>query len=141
MKITKIITKSEQETFESAKNITKDIISGDVFLLEGPLGAGKSVFTRGILAGLGVSESVPSPTFTLVNEYSGTFPIYHFDLYRINNPFELYEIGFEDYIYGQGVSLVEWASKGGDLMPENAIIVDIKITSDDQREITIQWNR
>lgn len=141
MKINNFHSNSELETFQIAKDISKKIVPGDVFLIEGPLGAGKSVFIRGILSGLGVNEAVPSPTFTLVNEYKGIYPIYHFDLYRINNPFELYEIGFEDYVYSDGVSLIEWASKGGDLMPENAINIDIKIKSDNEREIKIQWNR
>jgi len=129
----------ELDTYNIGKEISKKILSGDVLLLEGSLGAGKSVFIRGVIEGLGVNEAIPSPTFTIVNEYSGKFQIYHFDFYRINDPFELYEIGFEDYIYSDGVSLIEWASKASDLMPENAISVNIKIISDNERQIDISW--
>ena len=103
----KFYSKSEKETFEFAKSIANRVKAGDIFLIKGPLGAGKSVFIRGISRGLGVNEPMPSPSFTIVNEYKGIFTIYHFDFYRINTPFELYEIGFEDYIYSNGVSFIE----------------------------------
>ncbi|OHD12456.1 MAG: tRNA (adenosine(37)-N6)-threonylcarbamoyltransferase complex ATPase subunit type 1 TsaE [Spirochaetes bacterium GWD1_27_9] len=134
----KFYSNSEENTFLLAKEYAQGIKSGDVILLEGTLGAGKSIFARGLLAGLDVDSNVPSPTFTLVNEYKGKYTIYHFDFYRLNDPFELYEIGFEDYIYSDGVSLIEWAEKGGDLIPTNSIKVTIKITSDNEREIVIQ---
>ena len=133
------ISKSEIETFNIAKNLSKKLASGDVVLLEGPLGAGKSIFIRGILKGLGINENVPSPTFTLVNEYKAAKNIYHFDLYRINDPYELYEIGFEEYIYSDGISLIEWASKAGELVPDKAMQVDINIISDNERKININW--
>ena len=85
---------------------------GDVVLLEGPLGAGKTALTQGIGAGLGVRETINSPTFTLLKEYMGRLPLYHFDLYRIEDPEELFALGFEDYFGGEGVCVVEWADRG-----------------------------
>ena len=118
-------SKSEIDTFNLGLNLSKHIEPGVVIGLDGSLGAGKSVFIRGVLSGLGVKEAIPSPTFTLVNEYSALYKIYHFDLYRLNDPYELYEIGFEDYIYSDGISLIEWYNKAGDILPED--IVKIKI--------------
>lgn len=85
---------------------------GDVVLLEGPLGAGKTALTQGIGAGLGVRETINSPTFTLLKEYMGRLPLYHFDLYRIEDPEELFALGFEEYFSGEGVCVVEWADRG-----------------------------
>lgn len=110
-------------------------------MLDGDIGAGKSVLARGIAAGLGVTEPMPSPTFTLVNEYDAKYKIYHFDFYRLNDPYELYEIGFEDYVYSEGVSLIEWYSKGGELIPNESILVSIKIESGNKRKIEINWTR
>ena len=132
------LSHSEKETFQYAQKLADKVKPGDIFLMEGDLGAGKSVFVRGIARGLGVEEAMPSPTFTIINEYSGKMPLYHFDLYRINDPYELFEIGFEEYIYSNGVSFIEWPSKAEDLAPENAIIVTIKIHPDG-REIHIKW--
>jgi len=99
---------SPLETFNIGFNLSKEIKSGDIIGLEGSLGSGKSVLIRGVLSGLGVSEVIPSPTFTLVNEYVAKFNIFHFDLYRLNNPYELYEIGFEEYVYSSDVSIIDW---------------------------------
>jgi tRNA threonylcarbamoyladenosine biosynthesis protein TsaE len=86
--------------------------AGDVILLEGALGAGKTAFTQGIGLGLGVAATINSPTFTILKEYEGRLPLYHFDLYRLDEPDELYELGFEDYFSGDGVCVVEWAERG-----------------------------
>src|SRR5262245_23471113 len=86
--------------------------AGDVILLEGELGAGKTAFTQGIGLGLGVDATINSPTFTILKEYEGRLPLYHFDLYRLDEPDELYELGFEDYFRGEGVCVVEWAERG-----------------------------
>jgi tRNA threonylcarbamoyladenosine biosynthesis protein TsaE len=86
--------------------------AGDVVLLEGELGAGKTAFTQGIGLGLGVTATINSPTFTILKEYEGRLPLYHFDLYRLDEPDELYELGFEDYFRGDGVCVVEWAERG-----------------------------
>jgi len=134
------ISKTEKDTFQFAYSLAEKVIPGDIFLLEGELGAGKSIFVRGIAKGLGVNEAMPSPTFTLVNEYSAKLPVYHFDFYRLSDPFELFEIGFEEYIYSNGVSFIEWPSKGGDLIPQKSIKVKIDILND-KRRITVTWKR
>ncbi len=131
-------SKSEIDTFNLGLNLSKHIEPGVVIGLDGSLGAGKSVFIRGVLSGLGVKEAVPSPTFTLVNEYSALYKIYHFDLYRLNDPYELYEIGFEDYIYSDGISLIEWYNKAGDILPEDIVKIKIRLISDNEREILIE---
>lgn len=133
------ITKTPEETFDLGVDISKKLSSGDVIGLEGSLGAGKSVLIRGILSGLGIEEFIPSPTFTLVNEYSGKYKIFHFDFYRVNDPYELYEIGFEEYIYSKGISIIEWYTKGEELLPENMIKIQINIKGDMEREILIRW--
>jgi len=133
-------SKSEEETFTIAKSLSSKVREKDVFLISGPLGAGKSVFVRGMASGLGIDEAMPSPTFTIVNEYKGKFNVLHFDFYRLNDPFELYEIGFEDYVYSNNVSFIEWPEKGGDMVFENSIKVEIKIL-ENEREISIEWNR
>lgn len=88
------------------------LLPGDVVLLEGTLGAGKTALTQGIGAGMGITETINSPTFTLLKEYAGRLPLYHFDLYRIEDPEELFALGFEDYFGGEGVCVVEWADRG-----------------------------
>lgn len=132
------LSKSEIDTFNLGLSLSKNLGRGTVIGLEGSLGAGKSVFIRGVLSGLGVKEAVPSPTFTLVNEYSALYKIYHFDLYRLNDPYELYEIGFEDYIYSDGISLIEWYNKAGDILPENIVKIKIRLINDNEREILIE---
>ena len=100
---------------------------GQIICLDGDLGAGKTVFTKGFAAGLGITETVNSPTFTIVHEHGGgRLPLYHFDVYRIEEPEEMYEIGYEEYFFGEGVCLVEWASLIGDLIPEGAVRVTIR---------------
>lgn len=112
-------TYSEQETFELGKEIGESAQSGDVFTLEGDLGVGKTIFTKGLAYGLGVREDVVSPTFTIVQEYEdGRLPFYHFDVYRIGDVEEMDEIGYEDYIHGEGVCLIEWANLIEEILPE-----------------------
>lgn len=124
---------SEEETrklgYETGKNATK----GQIYCLKGDLGVGKTVFTKGFAMGLGIKEHITSPTFTIVNEYhSGRLPFYHFDVYRISDPEEMFEIGYEEYFYGDGVCLVEWAELVEEILPENVIWIKIEkdITSD-----------
>ena len=113
-------TYSEQETFELGKEIGESAQSGDVFTLEGDLGVGKTIFTKGLAYGLGVREDVVSPTFTIVQEYEdGRLPFYHFDVYRIGDVEEMDEIGYEDYIHGEGVCLIEWANLIEEILPES----------------------
>lgn len=120
-------TYSEQETFELGKEIGESAQSGDVFTLEGDLGVGKTIFTKGLAYGLGVREDVVSPTFTIVQEYEdGRLPFYHFDVYRIGDVEEMDEIGYEDYVHGEGVCLIEWANLIEEILPETRIRIVIE---------------
>ncbi len=137
------VTHSEEETYRLGMTLANRFHGGDVVLLEGELGVGKSVFIRGVAYSKGITEPMPSPTFTIVNQYvspSNTVTINHFDFYRINDPFELYEIGFEEYIYTDGsISFIEWPSKGEELLPKDAIKIRIIIDDDNARLIDIDW--
>lgn len=132
---------SPEETFEIGKRLGEAAVPGQVICLNGDLGVGKTVFTQGFAAGLGITEPVSSPTFTIVQEYEeGRLPFYHFDVYRIADPEEMDEIGYEDYFYGGGVCLIEWAVLIEELIPENAMQVTIAKELDrgfDFRSITI----
>lgn len=136
-----IETNSEKETFESGYSIGKGAKPGEIYALSGDLGVGKTVFTKGVAAGLEVGEQVNSPTFTIVQVYeSGKMPFYHFDVYRIGDPEEMDEIGYEDYFYGKGLCLVEWADLIPELMPEETRWVAIQKDLEkgfDYRRITI----
>ena len=111
---------SAEETRALGKRMGEEAQAGDAIALTGDLGVGKTVFTKGIAEGLGVKEPVSSPTFTILQEYrSGRMPLYHFDVYRIGDPEEMDEVGFDDYIYGDGLCLIEWAELISDLMPEH----------------------
>lgn len=114
---------------------------GDVLSLNGDLGVGKTVFTKGFAKGLGITEDVVSPTFTILQEYpDGRLPMYHFDVYRIDEPDEMQEIGYEDYFYGDGVTLIEWASLIAELIPRSARRILIEKNpekGDDYRKITV----
>lgn len=116
MNSTRIISASEQETLAYGRTLGRLFDQPALVFLQGDLGAGKSVLARGVARGLGVPEDIPitSPTFTLMNHYQGRLNLYHFDLYRLGDPDELTEIGFEDYAYGDGIALVEWPEKIGD---------------------------
>ena len=113
-------TKSSGETQNAAKEFAARLRAGDVILLRGEMGVGKTVFTKGLCRALGVEDYVTSPTFTVVNEYEGkAFPIYHFDLYRIEDEDELLEIGFEEYLQSGGVCIIEWPQNGQRYLPEH----------------------
>ncbi|MBF0446785.1 MAG: tRNA (adenosine(37)-N6)-threonylcarbamoyltransferase complex ATPase subunit type 1 TsaE [Magnetococcales bacterium] len=118
---------SEQETEQIGRKISTLLQAGSLVLLNGDLGAGKTVMARGIIRGLGVDDPyITSPTFTLMNTYTaGHLPVYHFDLYRLNTPDELGLTGTDEYLEGDGVSLVEWAEKGGDWIPADHLLVNI----------------
>lgn len=132
-------THSEQETEALAQRLAGRLKAGDVLALDGDLGAGKTAFTRGLAAGLGYSGRVQSPTFTIVNEYDGgRLPLFHFDLYRLSSPDELFDIGWEDYLERGGVCAVEWAGLGGDFL-RDAIAVRITRGGDEgSRRIAIE---
>ena len=119
-------TYSEKETFAFGKKMGEEAVPGQIIAINGDLGVGKTVLTKGLAEGLGITEPVCSPTFTIVQIYDeGRLPLYHFDVYRIADPEEMEEIGYEDYFFGQGVCLVEWAELIHDLMPENTIWIRI----------------
>ena len=119
-------TNSAEETRELGFQLAEELRAGDVILLEGPLGAGKSELARGIAKGLGVSERVTSPSFTILNVYSsGRLPLYHFDWYRLESEEELYELGMEEYLSGDGVALVEWPGRCPDALPEDFLMIEI----------------
>ncbi|MCI8581940.1 MAG: tRNA (adenosine(37)-N6)-threonylcarbamoyltransferase complex ATPase subunit type 1 TsaE [Dorea sp.] len=134
-------TNGERETFELGRRLGLSADAGQVFALIGDLGVGKTVFTKGLAVGLGIEEPVSSPTFTIVQIYDeGRLPFYHFDVYRIGEPEEMDEIGYEDYVYGQGVSLIEWADLIQEILPEH--YTEIQIEKDleqgfDYRRISI----
>lgn len=118
-------THSAEETAELGKMLGKLLQRGDVLCLGGNLGTGKTAFTGGIAAALGVDGYITSPTFTLVNEYKGRIPLYHFDVYRIADPEEMFEIGFEEYLDGGGVVVIEWAERIQGVIPREYIRVEI----------------
>ncbi len=118
---------SEDITFEIGKKLGEKADKGDIICLEGDLGVGKTIFTKGFAAGLNIEENIDSPTFTIVQEYTeGRLSLYHFDVYRIGDISEMDEIGYEDYFFGEGVCLIEWASRIEELIPESAIHIIIE---------------
>lgn len=127
-----IETNSEKETYAFGLELGKKAHAGQVYTLVGDLGVGKTVFTKGLARGLDILEPVSSPTFTIVQVYEeGRLPFYHFDVYRIGDVEEMDEIGYEDYIYGDGVSLIEWANLIEEILPEH--YTEIKIEKDLER--------
>lgn len=127
MAIQIVHSKSADETFSLGRKLGGICGPGDIILLNGELGAGKTVFSKGFGEGLGIEEPISSPTFTLVQIYEeGRLPLYHFDVYRIADISEMDEIGYEDYFFGDGVCLVEWAVRIGELLPEKTISVTIE---------------
>lgn len=136
-----IETNSPEETFRVGKGLGEKAYAGQVFTLTGDLGVGKTVFTQGLAKGLGIDEPVNSPTFTIVQEYDGgRLPFYHFDVYRIGDVEEMEEVGFDDYVMGEGVSLIEWADLISEILPEKR--TEILIEKDlergfDYRRITV----
>ena len=131
----------EKETYELGCRLGQEARAGQVYTLVGDLGVGKTVFTKGLAAGLGIEEPVSSPTFTIVQVYEeGRLPFYHFDVYRIGDVEEMDEVGFEDYVYGEGVSLIEWANLIEEILPQH--YTEVKIEKDlekgfDYRRISI----
>ena len=117
---------SMEDTLKLGEDLGAKALPGEIYTLSGDLGTGKTVFAQGFAKGLGIEEAVNSPTFTIVSEYTeGRMPFYHFDVYRISDPEEMYEIGFEEYLYGQGVCLIEWAELIRDIIPEKTIDITI----------------
>lgn len=126
-----------EATRELGFRLGRELKSGDVVALEGPLGAGKTVFVQGLAGALGITEAVSSPTFTIISEYRGSMTLYHMDLYRLNTPEEFAFLGVEEIIEGDGVTVVEWSEKAGDELPERSIRVNITIGEDGERLIQV----
>lgn len=142
MALVTLMSESVERTHALGQTLGALTQAGDVVLLEGELGAGKTAFTQGIGQGLGVAATINSPTFTILKEYEGRLPLYHFDLYRLDEPDELYELGFEDYFRGAGVCVVEWAERG-EFKDEEPPVWDgawlrvtLSITGEDERALT-----
>lgn len=137
-----IETRSAEETYNLGVKIGEKAKAGQVYTLIGDLGVGKTVFTQGMAKGLGIEEPISSPTFTIVQVYDeGTLPFYHFDVYRIGDISEMDEIGFEDYVYGEGVSLIEWANLIDEILPQQRTEITIEKDLDqgfDYRKISVE---
>ena len=135
-----MISNNINDTISYAREVAQRAKPGDIICLDGELGVGKTVFAKGFAEGLGIKEPITSPTFTIMNIYeSGRLPLYHYDVYRIEDESEMDELGYEEYFFGSGVTLVEWASQIPDCIPEGAVHIEIKkdqAKGDDYREIT-----
>ena len=135
-----MISYNINDTISYARELAAGAQPGDIICLDGDLGVGKTVFAKGFAEGLGIREPITSPTFTIMNIYdSGRLPLYHYDVYRIEDESEMDELGYEEYFFGSGVTLVEWASQIPDCIPKNAMHIEIKkdpTKGDDYREIT-----
>ena len=135
-------TRSPEQTYELGKKIGQQARPGQVYTLTGDLGVGKTVFTQGVAAGLGITEPVSSPTFTIVQIYEeGRLPFYHFDVYRIGDIEEMEEIGYDDYFFGEGICLIEWAELIEEILPKDRISITIEknlAQGFDYRRITVE---
>ena len=131
-----IRTHSPEETEAIGRKIAAKLLPGDIIAYYGDLGAGKTAFTRGLAAGLGVTEQVTSPTYTIVNEYlSGRMPLFHFDMYRLDSADDLFDIGWEDYLARGGVCAVEWSENVADALERDTVRVDIRRGGEESRRV------
>jgi len=130
-----LITQSPAETQRLGARLGNVLCGGELILLEGDLGAGKTAFTQGIAEGLQVRQVVSSPTFTLLKEYEGRLPLYHFDLYRLDDPLEIFDLGFEEYFAGAGICVVEWANKADAIWPAEHLRVRFHVTGETSRRL------
>lgn len=138
-KVEEFESRSPEETQQFAKDLAGQLKPGDVVALTGELGAGKTCFTKGLAIGMGVKGYVKSPSFTILNIYNeheeGRLPFYHIDLYRIENKLELVDLGLDEYVYGKGVTVIEWAEKIEDELPPNTIRINIEYVDETSRKI------
>jgi tRNA threonylcarbamoyladenosine biosynthesis protein TsaE len=131
-----LISNSAEETIAAGRDYARNARPGDVFALTGDLGAGKTQFVKGFAAGLGSTAEVTSPTFVLVHEYEdGRLPVYHFDFYRLDRSEAVLRLGFDDYVFGEGVSLIEWADRYADLIPKEAKWLSFELKGENTRVI------
>ena len=125
MNTLKIVLNSLDEAKKFGIKLGENLIVGDILCLNGNLGAGKTTLTKFIGLGLGVEEYITSPTFALINQYKGKIPVYHFDVYRLENVDELFDLGFDEYFYGSGVCIIEWADRIDKMIPKERIVIEI----------------
>lgn len=135
---TTYITQSQEESLALGIELGKHAKPGDIFALIGNLGTGKTILAKGIAKGLGIEEEITSPTFTLLEVYESTLPLYHFDLYRISDDAELENLFFEEYWFGDGVSVIEWADRALKRLPQDIYIITLKYIDAKRRKITIE---
>lgn len=138
MTVTEIVATGPDDTEQAGAILAQSLCAGDVVALVGELGAGKTCFVRGLARGLGVIQPVTSPTFVLVNHYAGRLPVYHLDAYRTGSLTEVLDIGYDEFVSGGGVTVVEWAEKVGPLLAPDAIVVRIAGLGDEPRRIRIE---
>jgi tRNA threonylcarbamoyladenosine biosynthesis protein TsaE len=133
-----ITSHSEDETLALGRRLATSFKSGDVIVLTGPLGSGKTVFVKGLAQGRELDpENITSPSFGFVNEYPGKLPLYHFDLYRLDDVTELYEVGWDEYLERDGVVVVEWGERAGGFLPDRYYLIAFRIVDDAERQIEI----
>ena len=133
------ISNSVAETEAIGRRLAKDLNPGSVLALQGELGTGKTQFTKGLVAGLGAAAAVTSPTFTIVHEYpGGRLPVYHFDFFRLEDKSSIARLGLDDYFFGDGVSVIEWADRFSEFVPEQARWVSFEIESETRRVIKVK---
>jgi tRNA threonylcarbamoyladenosine biosynthesis protein TsaE len=134
-----LISNKEETTIKVGQIIGTHLERGTILTLTGDLGAGKTMFAKGIARGVGVKEHITSPTYTIVQEYNGRMPLYHFDTYRILDCDEMYDIGFDDYLYGDGICIIEWPQRVKELLPPTCIDIRIeRVNEEESRKIIIQ---
>jgi tRNA threonylcarbamoyladenosine biosynthesis protein TsaE len=138
MSLLNLVTESPEETQRLGTRLGKLAQVGDVFLLGGGLGAGKTCLTQGIAWGLDIEGYATSPSFVVVNQYQGRLPLYHIDLYRLDRLEEVIELGLDDYLYGRGVCVVEWAEKALDMFPKEHLLVEMSYLSDTSRNLVLK---
>ncbi len=133
-----VISRSPEETRAFAASLLTTLAKGDVLALHGDLGSGKTCFVQGLAAALGVRQAVTSPTFTMANEYAGRWPLYHLDLYRVRGPGDLAGLGLDDYLEPDGLTVIEWAERAADLLPDSALHLHFEALADlSARSITV----
>ena len=138
MSLLNLVTESPEETQRLGNRLGKLAQVGDVFLLVGGLGTGKTCLTQGIAWGLGIEGYATSPSFVVVNQYQGRLPLYHIDLYRLDRLEEVIGLGLDDYLYGRGVCVVEWAKKALDMLPKEHLLVEMSYLSDTSRNLVLK---
>ncbi len=135
-----LVSKSPGETRIIGKHLGELAEAGDIYILTGKLGAGKTTLTQGIASGLGITDCVLSPSFVLIRELKGRLPLYHIDLYRLDKAEEISELGLDDYLYGNGVTVIEWGEKAGQIIPEDNLTVELVYVSDSERRLNFKAN-